>query len=108
MIIFTSLFCSGVGLIMTRAKVLGKLVSKARRYFEPTALREVWAELRPAVLAVDRRPSEGYEALGYLQLFAPTHNLCRCELRRCASARIRWPPCPACVTLTLMSSVQAS
>ncbi|EFJ46867.1 hypothetical protein VOLCADRAFT_92605 [Volvox carteri f. nagariensis] len=69
----------GVGLIMARGTALVKLVSKARRFFEPNALGEVWCELRPSILAVDRRPSEGYEALGYLQLFAPTHGMCRCN-----------------------------
>ncbi|GIL93200.1 hypothetical protein Vretifemale_20642, partial [Volvox reticuliferus] len=69
----------GVGLFMARGIALVKLVARARRYFEPWALGEVWCELRPAILAVGRQPCEGYEALGYLQLFAPTHNICRCN-----------------------------
>ncbi|KAG2489806.1 hypothetical protein HYH03_011755 [Edaphochlamys debaryana] len=69
----------GVGLIAARGQTLARLVAKARRHFEPAALGEVWAELAPAVLAAGHRPAEAYEALGYLQLFAPTHSLCACD-----------------------------
>jgi hypothetical protein len=74
---------------MARGTALVKLVAKARRYFPPAALGEVWAELRPTICAVGRRPSEGYEALGYLQLFAPTHNICRWGLDEgCVAVRL--------------------
>ena len=47
-----------------------------RTHSHTEALGEVWAALAPAVSAVGSRPAEAYEALGYLQLFAPTHNIC--------------------------------
>ncbi|KAG2431096.1 hypothetical protein HXX76_009627 [Chlamydomonas incerta] len=68
----------GVAMTAARGNALMKLAAKARRYFPPEALGEVWAALAPAVSAVGARPAEAYEALGYLQLFAPTHNICAC------------------------------
>ncbi|KAJ9512829.1 hypothetical protein QJQ45_029019, partial [Haematococcus lacustris] len=67
----------GMGLAAVRQQTLFKLVAQCRRYFPPEGLLQVWARLQPAIAQVSTDTSVAHEALGWLALFAPTHNVCR-------------------------------
>ncbi len=48
-----------------------------RRYFDASAVVELWELLRPAVLSVSHTPAEAFQALGWFALFAPTNQINR-------------------------------
>jgi hypothetical protein len=56
---------------------LNAVLVRTTRYFEPAALFEVWSLLQPSISGVGTSLGDAYEALGWLALFAPTHNICR-------------------------------
>jgi len=92
----------GVGLVQARQSTLTKLVATARRWFEPEAAFEVWRLLSPAVAGVAHALPDAYEAAGWVALFTPTHNICRCDHASVArlagswvDALVRLPACPA-------------
>lgn len=65
---------AGTGLSSHRHAVLFKLTSKVRRFFGPEAVAEIWAEMQPAI-AEPSDVSGRFEALGWLALFLPSHNI---------------------------------
>ena len=68
----------GIGLSSHRQATLFKLAAKARRFFGPAAVAEIWAEAEPALRAAGEGGACGrFEALAWLSLLLPTHDICK-------------------------------
>ena len=76
------MFCDGVtypglGLSAHRQTTLFKLAGKARRFFGPDAVAEIWHEMEPGLKAAGGGACSRFEALAWLSLLLPTHNVCK-------------------------------
>ena len=68
----------GIGLSSHRQATLFKLAAKARRFFGPAAVAEIWVEAEPALRAAGGGGACGrFEALAWLSLLLPTHDICK-------------------------------
>jgi hypothetical protein len=65
-----------MGMSAHRQATLFALVAKARRFFGPGAVEEVWREMEPGLRAAGGA-SARFEALAWLALFLPTHDICK-------------------------------
>ena len=68
---------TGMGLFAHRHQSLLKLAQKARRFFGPEAVAEVWEEMEPGLRAEGGGACGRFEALAWLSLLLPTQDVCR-------------------------------
>ena len=58
-----------------RQAALFKLASKARRFFGPEAVAEIWREMEPGLRAEEA--GSRFEALAWISLLLPTRDVCK-------------------------------
>ena len=67
-----------MGLNAHRHSMLFKLAAKLRRWYGPDAVAEVWGEMRAGIRGVGSGDMVArFEALGWLALLLPTHDICK-------------------------------
>jgi len=67
----------GLGLLSHRQAALFKLAAKARRFFGPDAVTEIWREMEPCLRSEADRAGGRFEALAWTSLLLPTRDVCK-------------------------------